>query len=69
MGMNTKGMIIREELTGLARYRARPNFWRFRSISRRQASQLPRRCDIPAARVLNRPVPFFIFARPAQDTR
>jgi nitrogen regulatory protein P-II 2 len=25
---------------------------RFRSISRRQASQLPRRCDIPAARVL-----------------
>jgi nitrogen regulatory protein P-II 2 len=25
----------------------------FRSISRRQASQLPRRCDIPAARVLN----------------
>jgi hypothetical protein len=33
------------------------------SISRRQASQLPRRRDIPAAWALKKPAPFFIITR------
>ena len=33
---------------------------KFRRISRRQASQLPRRCDIPAASSLKKATPFFI---------
>ena len=41
---------------------------RFRSISRRQASQLPRRCDIPAARVLQQDSRRFLYPRARRKT-
>ncbi|MGO9934036.1 MAG: hypothetical protein ACLPV8_19790, partial [Steroidobacteraceae bacterium] len=41
---------------------------RFRSISRRQASQLPRRCDIPAARVPQQNSRRFLYSRARRKT-